>query len=79
MKRHNLNVQFASMMLIIITCFSCSKTDIDRPATLDCTLEKEIIYKTNPKSTIYQSIIDKYVKLGLPGVILLVKMIVDFM
>ncbi|MBK8243855.1 MAG: serine hydrolase [Saprospiraceae bacterium] len=73
MKRHNLNVQFASMMLIIITCFSCSKTDIDRPATLDCTLEKEIIYKTNPKSTIYQSIIDKYVKLGLPGVILLVK------
>ena len=73
MKRYNLNVQFASMMMIIITWFSCSKTDIDRPAILDCTLEKEIIYKTNPKSTIYQSIIDKYVKLGLPGVILLVK------
>ena len=73
MKRYNLNVQFASMMMIIITWFSCSKTDIDRPAILDCTLEKVIIYKTNPKSTIYQSIIDKYVKLGLPGVILLVK------
>ena len=52
---------------------SCKKADISRPTTQDCPLEDQSIYQANPKSAQYQSLIEEYVKKGLPGIILLVK------
>jgi len=52
---------------------SCEKSDVDRPITLNCSLENDPVYKENPKSDEFQSLIEKYVKQGLPGIMLLVK------
>jgi len=63
----------ASLVIIIILNHACRKDDIKRPATLTCNLEDPAIYRTNPKSAQFQVLIEKYVKMGLPGAILLVK------
>lgn len=61
---------FFPMLIYIV---SCKKTDISRPSTLACPLEDASTYRVNPKSAQYQSLIEEYVKKGLPGVILLIK------
>ncbi len=60
-------------LLVMILGWSCKKTDISRPSTLSCPLEDQSTYRVNSKSAQYQSLIEEYVKKGLPGVILLVK------
>ncbi len=62
-----------SLMLIILISPSCKKADITRPALLTCPLEDKTAYQVNPHSDQYQALIEKYVKQGLPGIILLVK------
>ena len=52
---------------------ACEKADIDQTDPLDCHLEDNPYYQENPKSTEYQSLIEDYVKQGLPGVVLLIK------
>jgi|GEM_PF-243267 D-alanyl-D-alanine carboxypeptidase len=59
--------------LMMILGQSCQKADITRPTKLDCPLEDQAVYQVNPQSEQYQSLIEEYVKKGLPGVILLVK------
>jgi D-alanyl-D-alanine carboxypeptidase len=58
---------------VLILSQSCKKADIDRPTALNCPLENQSVYQVNPKSAQYQSLIEEYVKKGLPGIILLVK------
>lgn len=58
---------------VLILSQSCKKADIDRPTALNCLLENQSVYQVNPKSAQYQSLIEEYVKKGLPGIILLVK------
>jgi D-alanyl-D-alanine carboxypeptidase len=60
------------LSVILLIAQACKKTEINRPETLNCSLENAI-YRTNPKSAQFQSLIEKYVKKGLPGVSLLVK------
>ena len=62
-----------SLLSILLLSQSCKKADISRPSKLDCPLEDASVYQVNPKSAQYQALIEKYVKLGLPGIILLVK------
>ncbi len=52
---------------------SCRKDEVKRPATIDCPIQDNPDFKTNPKSDQYQALIDEYVGKGLPGVILLIK------
>lgn len=63
----------AAIVTIFVFAQSCRKDEINRPATLSCNLEDPANYRTNPKSAQFQALIEKYVKIGLPGVILLVK------
>ncbi len=64
---------FWLVMVITIISQSCEKADVDRPVQLNCLLENDPVYKENPKSAEFQSLIENYVKQGLPGIILLVK------
>ena len=70
--RYSLYSTFLFFFLLIFSQ-SCKKADITRPSTLNCPLEDKSIYQVNPKSARYQSLIEEYVKKGLPGIILLVK------
>jgi D-alanyl-D-alanine carboxypeptidase len=60
-------------LILLLACQACSKDEIKRPEQISCNLENAALYRENPKSAEYQALIEKYVKLGLPGVILLVK------
>lgn len=64
-----------NILLVILMALgqSCEKDDIARPSALNCPLEDDPVYRANPRSDQYQELIEKYVKMGLPGVILLVK------
>jgi len=64
---------FWLVMVIMIVSQSCEKADVDGPVQLNCLLENDPVYKENPKSAEFQSLIENYVKQGLPGIILLVK------
>jgi D-alanyl-D-alanine carboxypeptidase len=64
---------FRLVMVILIISQSCKKAEVDRPVQLNCPLENDPVYKENPKSAEFQSLIENYVKQGLPGIILLVK------
>jgi len=64
---------FWLVIVITIISQSCEKADVDRPVQLNCLLENDPVYKENPKSAEFQSLIENYVKQGLPGIILLVK------
>ncbi len=64
---------FWLVMVIMTISQSCEKADVDRPVQLNCLLENDPVYKENPKSAEFQSLIENYVKQGLPGIILLVK------
>jgi D-alanyl-D-alanine carboxypeptidase len=70
-----LNPRYFTFLIFFILIFSqsCKKADINRPSPLTCPLEDASAYKVNPKSDQYQALIEKYVKQGLPGIILLVK------
>jgi D-alanyl-D-alanine carboxypeptidase len=58
---------------VIIFTHGCAKNEIKRAPQLNCPLEVESLYKTNPKSNYYQVILDEYVSLGIPGISLLIK------
>ncbi len=64
---------FSYLILVFLCGSSCKKAEINRPVTLNCPLEDKNTYQVNPKSNQYQALIEKYVKQGLPGIILLVK------
>jgi D-alanyl-D-alanine carboxypeptidase len=70
---HNFIRIFQLVVIIMIISQSCQKVDIDRPIQLNCPLENDPIYKENPRSAEFQSLIENYIKQGLPGIILLVK------
>jgi D-alanyl-D-alanine carboxypeptidase len=72
MMRHSRYFTFIFFTILILSQ-SCKKADIDRPTALNCPLENQSVYQVNPKSAQYQSLIEEYVKKGLPGIILLVK------
>lgn len=63
----------AALVAIFIALDSCRKDEIQRPSTLSCNLVESTTYRANPKSAQFQSLIEKYVKAGLPGITLLVK------
>jgi D-alanyl-D-alanine carboxypeptidase len=52
---------------------SCATDEIQKPVLLQCPLEVESLYKTNPQSAQFQFIIEKYASYGLPGISLLIK------
>lgn len=66
-------IKFLAIILLPVFINGCSDDEITKPASLACALEDSAIYKANPKSYIYQGIIDTYVKRGLPGISLLIK------
>ncbi|MEN8224492.1 MAG: serine hydrolase [Bacteroidota bacterium] len=70
---HKLLRLFQLVVAIMIISQSCEKADVNRPVQLNCTLENDPVYTENPKSAELQSLIENYVKQGLPGIILLVK------
>ena len=70
---YKLFILFWLVMVIMIVSQSCKKADVDGPVQLNCLLENDPVYKENPKSAEFQSLIENYVKQGLPGIILLVK------
>lgn len=62
-----------SLTLACIVIFSCKKTELVEPVTSDCNLPFVDSSSKNPKNLIYQELLDKYVKEGLPGLIVLIK------
>jgi len=63
----------AAIAAIVFLGNACKRDEIARPAALNCVLEDKAVYQVNPKSADFQALIEKYVKKGLPGIILLVK------
>ncbi|HLO90150.1 MAG TPA: serine hydrolase domain-containing protein [Lentimicrobium sp.] len=61
------------LSVIPFLLLGCAEDEISKPSSQACALEDSAIYHANPKSEIYQGIIDTYVKRGLPGVSLLIK------
>jgi D-alanyl-D-alanine carboxypeptidase len=61
------------LIFALLAATSCRKAEITPAATLDCPLEDATLYQANPKSAQFQALLEKSVKDGLPGVILLVK------
>lgn len=61
------------IVALLLVSVSCLKDEVGRPDTLNCPVQDNPDFKTNPKSDRFQALIDEYVKKGLPGVILLVK------
>jgi D-alanyl-D-alanine carboxypeptidase len=66
--------RFIIPIIILLTVSqSCQKADIGSTGKLNCPLENNPIYTENPKSAELQTLIDDYVRQGLPGILLLVK------
>jgi D-alanyl-D-alanine carboxypeptidase len=64
------------ILFSIIAAFliqGCADDVINKPASLACALEDSTIYKANPKSEAFQTIMDSYLQRGIPGISLLVK------
>ncbi len=61
------------LVAIMIIGQSCKKADVESTIQLHCPRENDTVYKENPKSSEFQSLIENYVNQGLPGIILLVK------
>ncbi len=59
------------ILLLVITIFSSCKRDIDDTVTLSC--DNSYANPTHPKSGIYQDVVDKYIKKGLPGMSVLIQ------
>jgi|WetSurMetagenome_2_1015567.scaffolds.fasta_scaffold02736_7 D-alanyl-D-alanine carboxypeptidase len=59
--------------LLLITVFSCKKEETNVPVSSDCVLPFADSSESNPRGSAYQSILDKYVKRGLPGLIVLIR------
>jgi len=60
-------------LLAIFLLYGCSDDEINKPASQACALEDSTVYKSNPKSEAFQSIMDSYIRRGIPGISLLVK------
>ena len=52
---------------------SCSSDEIKKPVALDCPVEENPLFQSNTKSIAYRTILDDFVRRGLPGISLLVK------
>ena len=63
----------ATLLVLMVTMQSCQKADIVSTTPLNCPFEGNPVYRENPKSVEFQSLIENYVHQGLPGIILLVK------
>lgn len=60
-------------ILAVLFLHGCKDDEINKPASLSCSLEDSSLYKTNPKSEAYQALIDSYLRRGIPGISLLIK------
>jgi len=54
-----------TLAVIVTFLFSCKKASIEPTATIDCSYADSST--AHPKNAIFQTVIDKYIKLGLPG------------
>jgi len=67
------NLFFLLSALALIALFSCRKAELDEPVTSDCSLPFADSSGENPKNSDYQALLDKYVKEGLPGLVVLIR------
>jgi D-alanyl-D-alanine carboxypeptidase len=71
MKRNKLLL--AITIFAFFTLFSCMKDELYEPVSLNGSLPFSDNSANNPKNLIYQAILDKYVKDGLPGLVVLIR------
>jgi D-alanyl-D-alanine carboxypeptidase len=64
---------FITLLIVVFLLPSCRKDEIKRPSEITCPIQDDPQFKVNPKSERFQSLIDSYIKKGLPGIVLLVK------
>jgi D-alanyl-D-alanine carboxypeptidase len=64
---------FILSILIFFVLFSCRKAELNEPVSSDCSLSFADSSANNPKNSIYQALLDKYVKKGLPGLVILIR------
>ncbi len=60
-----------NVILIVVILFSCRKTEFNEPVS-DCDLQFADSSSQNPNNLNYQALLDKYVKKGLPGLVVLI-------
>jgi CubicO group peptidase (beta-lactamase class C family) len=60
-------------VFVFFTLFSCEKNELNEPVSSDCSLPFADSSVNNPKNSAYQALLDKYVKKGLPGLIVLIR------
>lgn len=56
----------------MIASFSCRKAELHEPVSSNCNLSFADSSANHPKNLIYQALLDKYVKAGLPGLVVLI-------
>jgi D-alanyl-D-alanine carboxypeptidase len=59
--------------LVFATLISCKRISVNEPVSSNCQLPFADSSSSNSKNAIYQALLDKYVKKGLPGLIVLIK------
>jgi D-alanyl-D-alanine carboxypeptidase len=64
---------FVVATLVFFILFSCKKTELNEPVSSNCSLSFADSSANNPKNLIYQALLDKYVKEGLPGLVVLIR------
>jgi D-alanyl-D-alanine carboxypeptidase len=60
-------------ILVFFAFFSCNKDELNQPDSFNCNLPFADSSVNNPKNSDYQTLLDKYVKEGLPGLVVLIK------
>jgi D-alanyl-D-alanine carboxypeptidase len=63
---------FFVVTLVLVVSFSCEKAELNEPITSNCSLPFADSSANNPNKFVYQALLDKYVKKGLPGLVVLV-------
>jgi D-alanyl-D-alanine carboxypeptidase len=67
------NILIFSSLFILFVLFSCNKAELNEPVFSDCSLPFADSSLNNPKNSVYQALLDKYVKKGLPGLVVLIR------
>ncbi len=65
-------MRFISLLTFFILCFNSCKKDWSVPATV-CNPPFADSSQKNPKAALYQTLLDRHVKQGVPGIVLLVR------
>ncbi len=64
---------FVISTLVFFSVYSCKKAELNEPVSSDCSLAFADSSANNPKNSTYQAVLDKYVKKGLPGLVVLIR------